>query len=313
MLTIAKTGKIEREEISKNYFNKMAKTRIALIQMKMSSDLQKNMNSAIKKIKEASKKKAKIVCLPELFLSNYFCQKEKHSNFNLAEKIPGKTTNILCTLAKDLKVIIIAPIFEKKTSGIYHNSLVLINEKGKLVGKYRKMHIPDDPQYYEKFYFTPGDLGFKSFKTTQGKLGTLICWDQWFPEAARLTSLQGAEIIFYPTAIGWHPKEKRKFGKSQLNSWISVQRSHAIANGVYVAAVNRVGIEKQGSKKLEFWGNTIVFDPNGNIIAKAKLNEKTVICDIDFKKVENARRHWPFFRDRRIDYYRGILNNPKDA
>ena len=313
MLTIAKTGRIEKEEISKNYFNKMAKTRIALIQMKMSSDLQKNMNSAIKKIKEASKKKAKIVCLPELFLSNYFCQKEKHSNFNLAEKIPGKTTNILCTLAKDLKVIIIAPIFEKKTSGIYHNSLVLINEKGKLVGKYRKMHIPDDPQYYEKFYFTPGDLGFKSFKTTQGKLGTLICWDQWFPEAARLTSLQGAEIIFYPTAIGWHPKEKRKFGKSQLNSWISVQRSHAIANGVYVAAVNRVGIEKQGSKKLEFWGNTIVFDPNGNIIAKAKLNEKTVICDIDFKKVENARRHWPFFRDRRIDYYRGILNNPKDA
>ena len=313
MLTIAKTGRIEKEEISKNYFNKMAKTRIALIQMKMSSDLQKNMNSALKRIKEASKKKAKIICLPELFLSNYFCQKEKHSNFNLAEKIPGKTTNILCALAKELKVIIIAPIFEKKTSGIYHNSLVLINEKGKLVGKYRKMHIPDDPQYYEKFYFTPGDLGFKSFKTTQGKLGTLICWDQWFPEAARLTSLQGAEIIFYPTAIGWHPKEKRKFGKSQLNSWISVQRSHAIANGVYVAAVNRVGIEKQGSKKLEFWGNTIVFDPNGNIIAKAKLNEKTVICDIDFKKVENARRHWPFFRDRRIDYYRGILNNPKDA
>ena len=313
MLTIAKTGRIEKEEISKNYFNKMAKTRIALIQMKMSSDLQKNMNSALKRIKEASKKKAKIICLPELFLSNYFCQKEKHSNFNLAEKIPGKTTNILCTLAKELKVIIIAPIFEKKTSGIYHNSLVLINEKGKLAGKYRKMHIPDDPQYYEKFYFTPGDLGFKSFKTTQGKLGTLICWDQWFPEAARLTSLQGAEIIFYPTAIGWHPKEKRKFGKSQLNSWISVQRSHAIANGVYVAAVNRVGIEKQGSKKLEFWGNTIVFDPNGNIIAKAKLNEKTVICDIDFKKVENARRHWPFFRDRRIDYYRGILNNPKDA
>ena len=229
------------------------------------------------------------------------------------EKIPGKTTNTFCSLAKELKVILILPIFEKKTSGIYHNSLVLINEKGKLVGKYRKMHIPDDPQYYEKFYFTPGDLGFKSFKTTQGKLGTLICWDQWFPEAARLTSLQGAEIIFYPTAIGWHPKEKRKFGKSQLNSWISVQRSHAIANGVYVAAVNRVGIEKQGSKKLEFWGNTIVFDPNGNIIAKAKLNEKTVICDIDFKKVENARRHWPFFRDRRIDYYRGILNNPKDA
>ena len=291
----------------------MTKTRIALIQMKMSSDQKKNMSSAIKRIREACKKKAKVICLQELFLSNYFCQQEKHSNFDLAEKIPGKTTNIFCSLAKELKIIIIAPIFEKKTSGIYHNSLVLINEKGRLAGKYRKMHIPDDPQYYEKFYFTPGDLGFKSFKTNQGNLGTLICWDQWFPEAARLTSLQGAEILFYPTAIGWHPKEKKRYGKSQLNSWISVQRSHAIANGVYVAAVNRVGVEKQGSKKLEFWGNTIVFDPSGNIIAEAKLGEKTIICDIDFKQVENVRRHWPFFRDRRIDYYKGILNNPKDA
>ena len=291
----------------------MTKTRIALIQMKMSSDQKKNMSSAIKRIREACKKKAKVICLPELFLSNYFCQQEKHSNFDLAEKIPGKTTSIFCSLAKELKIIIIAPIFEKKTSGIYHNSLVLINEKGRLAGKYRKMHIPDDPQYYEKFYFTPGALGVKSFKTNQGNLGTLICWDQWFPEAARLTSLQGAEILFYPTAIGWHPKEKKRYGKSQLNSWISVQRSHAIANGVYVAAVNRVGVEKQGSKKLEFWGNTIVFDPSGNIIAEAKLGEKTVICDIDFKQVENVRRHWPFFRDRRIDSYKGILNNPKDA
>ena len=291
----------------------MTKTRIALIQMKMSSDQKKNMSSAIKRIREACKKKAKVICLPELFLSNYFCQQEKHSNFDLAEKIPGKTTNIFCSLAKELIIIIFAPIFEKKTSGIYHNSLVLINEKGRLAGKYRKMHIPDDPQYYEKFYFTPGDLGFKTFKTNQGNLGTLICWDQWFPEAARLTSLQGAEILFYPTAIGWHPKEKKRYGKSQLNSWISVQRSHAIANGVYVAAVNRVGVEKQGSKKLEFWGNTIVFDPSGNIIAEAKLGEKTVICDIDFKQVENVRRHWPFFRDRRIDSYKGILNNPKDA
>ena len=279
----------------------------------MSSDTKKNMNVAIKKIKEASKKNAKVICLPELFLSNYFCQVEKHSNFNLAEKIPGQTTDALSSLAKELKIIIIAPIFEKKTSGIYHNSCVVINEKGKIIGKYRKMHIPDDPQYYEKFYFTPGALGFKAFKTNYGKLGTLICWDQWFPEAARLTSLQGAEILFYPTAIGWHPKEKRRFGKSQLNSWITVQRSHAIANGVYVAAVNRVGVEKRGSKKLEFWGNTIVFDPNGNIIASAKQGEKTLICDIDFKKVENVRRHWPFFRDRRIDYYKGILNNPKDA
>ena len=313
MHIIVKIGKIEKEEISKNYFSKMTKTKIALIQMKMSSDTKKNMNVAIKKIKEASKKKAKVICLPELFLSNYFCQVEKHSNFNLAEKIPGQTTDALSSLARELKIIIIAPIFEKKTSGIYHNSCVVINEKGKIIGKYRKMHIPDDPQYYEKFYFTPGDLGFKSFKTNYGKLGTLICWDQWFPEAARLTSLQGAEILFYPTAIGWHPKEKRRFGKSQLNSWISIQRSHAIANGVYVAAVNRVGLEKQGSKKLEFWGNTIVFDPSGNIVASAKQKEKTLICDIDFKKVENARRHWPFFRDRRIDQYKGILNNPKDA
>ena len=175
------------------------------------------------------------------------------------------------------------------------------------------MHIPDDPQYYEKFYFTPGDLGFKSFNTSYGKLGTLICWDQWFPEAARLTSLQGAEILFYPTAIGWHPKEKKKFGKSQHNSWISIQRAHAIANGVYVAAVNRVGIERRGSKKLEFWGNTIVFDPSGNTIASAKQGEKILICDIDLKKIENVRRHWPFFRDRRIDHYKGILNNPRDA
>ena len=313
MHIIVKIGKIEKEEISKNYFSKMTKTKIALIQMKMSSDTKKNMNVAIKKIKEASKKKAKVICLPELFLSNYFCQVEKHSNFNLAEKIPGQTTDALSSLAKELKIIIIAPIFEKKTSGIYHNSCVVINEKGKIIGKYRKMHIPDDPQYYEKFYFTPGDLGFKSFKTNYGKLGTLICWDQWFPEAARLTSLQGAEILFYPTAIGWHPKEKKRFGKSQLNSWISIQRSHAIANGVYVAAVNRVGLEKQGSKKLEFWGNTIVFDPSGNIVASAKQKEKILICDIDFKKVENVRRHWPFFRDRRIDQYKGILNNPKDA
>ena len=204
-------------------------------------------------------------------------------------------------------------LFEKRTAGIYHNTSVLINEKGKIIGKYRKMHIPDDPQYYEKFYFTPGDLGFKSFKTCQGNIGTLICWDQWFPEAARLTALQGAEIIFYPTAIGWHPKEKKKFGKSQLESWTSIQRSHAIANGVYVAAVNRVGIEKQGSKKLEFWGNSIIFDPNGNILKKANTKESIVICEIDFKKVETTRRHWPFFRDRRIDSYKKILKNPIDG
>ncbi len=291
----------------------MSKTKIALVQMKMSSDLKKNIQNATNKIKIAAKKGAKVICLPELFLTKYFCQVENHKNFNLAEKIPGPKSHLFSLLAKELKIILIISLFEKKTSGLYHNSSIVINEKGKILGKYRKMHIPDDPQFYEKFYFTPGDLGFKSFKTSKGNLGTLICWDQWFPEAARLTALKGAEIIFYPTAIGWHPKEKKKFGKSQLNSWLSIQRSHAIANGVYVAAINRVGTEKQGNKKIEFWGNSVMFDPSGNIVKKANLKENILICEIDFKKVETSRQHWPFFRDRRIDYYKGLLKNPRDA
>jgi len=291
----------------------MSKTKIALVQMKMSSDLKKNIQNAINKIKIAAKKGAKVICLPELFLTKYFCQVENHKNFYLAEKIPGPNSHLFSLLAKELKIILIISLFEKKTSGLYHNSSIVINEKGKILGKYRKMHIPDDPQFYEKFYFTPGDLGFKSFKTSRGNLGTLICWDQWFPEAARLTALKGAEIIFYPTAIGWHPKEKKKFGKSQLDSWLSIQRSHAIANGVYVAAINRVGTEKQGNKKIEFWGNSVIFDPSGNIVKKANLNENILICEIDFKKVETSRQHWPFFRDRRIDYYKGLLKNPRDA
>ena len=291
----------------------MSKTKIALVQMKMSSDPKKNIQNATKKIKIAAKKGAKVICLPELFLTKYFCQIENHKNFNLAEKIPGPNSHLFSLLAKELKIILIISLFEKKTSGLYHNSSIVINEKGKILGKYRKMHIPDDPQFYEKFYFTPGDLGFKSFKTSKGNLGTLICWDQWFPEAARLTALKGAEIIFYPTAIGWHPKEKKKFGKSQLNSWLSIQRSHAIANGVYVAAINRVGTEKQGNKKIEFWGNSVMFDPSGNIVKKANLKENILICEIDFKKVETSRQHWPFFRDRRIDYYKGLLKNPRDA
>ena len=291
----------------------MSKTKIALVQMKMSSDPKKNIQNATNKIKIAAKKGAKVICLPELFLTKYFCQVENHKNFNLAEKIPGPNSIFFSLLAKELKIILIISLFEKKTSGLYHNSSIVINEKGKIVGKYRKMHIPDDPQFYEKFYFTPGDLGFKSFKTSEGNLGTLICWDQWFPEAARLTALKGAEIIFYPTAIGWHPKEKKKFGKSQLDSWLSIQRSHAIANGVYVAAINRVGTEKQGNKKIEFWGNSVMFDPSGNIVKKANLKENILICEIDFKKVETSRQHWPFFRDRRIDYYKGLLKNPRDA
>ena len=215
-------------------------------------------------------------------------------------------------MAKKLNLILLISIFERRTSGIYHNTCVVISDDGKILGKYRKMHIPDDPQYYEKFYFTPGDLGFRSFKTKKGNLGTLICWDQWFPEAARLTALKGAEILFYPTAIGWHQSEKKKFGKSQLESWLTVQRSHAITNGVYVAAINRVGIEKQGNKKLEFWGSSVVFDPNGNIVKKGNLDEQVLICDIDLKKIDTVRRHWPFFRDRRIDSYKNILKNPKD-
>ena len=291
----------------------MSKTKIALVQMKMSSDRKKNIQNATNKIKIAAKKGAKVICLPELFLTKYFCQVDMIKTLIYVKKFLELTVFFFSLLAKELKIILIISLFEKKTSGLYHNSSIVINEKGKILGKYRKMHIPDDPQFYEKFYFTPGDLGFKSFKTSEGNLGTLICWDQWFPEAARLTALKGAEIIFYPTAIGWHPKEKKKFGKSQLNSWLSIQRSHAIANGVYVAAINRVGTEKQGNKKIEFWGNSVMFDPSGNIVKKANLKENILICEIDFKKVETSRQHWPFFRDRRIDYYKGLLKNPRDA
>jgi len=289
------------------------KTKIAIIQTKVSNNEKLNIKNSINKIKLAAKKKAKIICLPELFLSPYFCQTENHSKFKLAEKIPGKKTILYCELAKKLSVILIIPLFEKKTSGFYHNTSIIINEKGKIISKYRKMHIPDDPGYYEKFYFTPGDLGFKSTKTKYAKIGSLICWDQWFPEAARLTVLKGAEILFYPTAIGWHPKEKERFGKSQLDAWITMQRSHAIANGVFVAAVNRTGLEKIGNKKIQFWGNSLIIDPSGNIVARAKSEkEEILICDINLSKIENVRNHWPFLRDRRIDYYKGLTKNPKD-
>ena len=289
------------------------KVKIGIIQSKISDNFKKNLISAIKSIKKAASKKAKIICMPELFLSNYFCQTESHSNFKLAEKIPGKTTKIFCELAKELQIVLMISLFEKKTHGFYHNTSIVINEKGKILSKYRKMHIPDDPGYYEKFYFTPGDLGFKSVKTKFGKIGPLICWDQWFPEAARLTALKGAQIIFYPTAIGWHPKEKRKFGKTQLNSWITMQKSHAIANGTYVVAVNRVGVEKKGNKKIEFWGNSMIIDPSGEIIGElGNKKEEILICEIDYKKIDTTREHWPFLRDRRIDFYKGILKNPVD-
>ena len=289
------------------------KTTIGLIQIKVSNNPITNIENSIKKIKEAAKKNAKIICLPELFLSPYFCQTENHSKFKLAEKIPGPITNTYSKLAKELSVILMISLFEKKLTGFYHNTSIVINEKGKIISKYRKMHIPDDPGYYEKFYFSPGDLGFKSTKTIYGKIGSLICWDQWFPEAARLTALKGAEILFYPTAIGWHPKEKKKFGKAQLNAWITMQRSHAVANGVYVAAINRIGFEKIKNRKIQFWGNSIIIDPYGNVLKQSHFNrEETIICDIDFKKIEDARQHWPFLRDRRIDYYKGLLKNPED-
>ena len=289
------------------------KTTIGLVQTKVFDDQNKNIENSIIKIKEAAKKKAKIICLPELFLSRYFCQSENHAKFKLAEKIPGRLSDIYCKLAKELSVILMISLFEKKTSGFYHNTCIVINDKGKIISKYRKMHIPDDPGYYEKFYFTPGDLGFKSTKTKYGKIGSLICWDQWFPEAARLTTLKGAEILFYPTAIGWHPKEKKQFGKSQLEAWITIQRSHAIANGVFVAAINRIGLEKTGKRKIHFWGNSMIIDPSGNIIAKSESDkEEVLITSIDLTKIETARNHWPFLRDRRIDYYKGLLKNPKD-
>ena len=289
------------------------KTTIGLIQTKVFDNQNKNIENSVIKIKEAAKKKAKIICLPELFLSPYFCQSENHAKFKLAEKIPGRLSDIYCKLAKELSVVLMISLFEKKTTGFYHNTSIVIDDKGKIISKYRKMHIPDDPGYYEKFYFTPGDLGFKSTKTKYGKVGSLICWDQWFPEAARLTTLKGAEILFYPTAIGWHPKEKKQFGKSQLEAWITIQRSHAIANGVFVAAINRIGLEKTGKRKIHFWGNSMIIDPSGNIIAKSKSDkEEVLITKIDLNKIEIARNHWPFLRDRRIDYYKGLLKNPKD-
>ena len=289
------------------------KTIIGIIQSKILNNYNSNLKAVIKNIKKAANRNAKIICLPELFLTNYFCQTENHSNFKFAEKIPGKTSKVFCDLSKELNVVLMISMFEKKTRGFYHNTSIIINEKGKILSKYRKMHIPDDPGYYEKFYFTPGDLGFKSSKTKYGNIGSLICWDQWFPEAARLTVLKGAEILFYPTAIGWHPKEKKKFGKEQLESWITIQKAHAISNGVFVAAVNRVGIEKKGNRKIEFWGNSFVIDPGGNIISKLNSRKEGIlICEVNLSEIEKARQHWPFLRDRRIDSYKGIVKNPED-
>lgn len=286
------------------------KYKAGLLQMRLSNNSEENLNKAVRWVKDASLMGANVICLPELFKTEYFCQIEDTDLFDLAEPVDGKTVKILSSTAKENNVVVIVPIFEKRGEGVYHNTNVVIDENGNTIGTYRKMHIPDDPAYYEKFYFTPGDLGFKSFDTSYGKVGTLICWDQWFPEGARLTALQGANILFYPTAIGWHPKEKEKYGAVQLDSWKTVQRGHAIANGVYVAAVNRVGFEKkriEGHDGIKFWGSSFLADPQGVIIAKAsEEKEEILIGEINIDHLENVRRYWPFLRDRRIDAYSDI-------
>lgn len=280
---------------------------VGLIQAKAHSNPSDNLALTLNKAEQAAKDGAQIICTQELFSTEYFCQSEDHLCFNLAETIPGPTTEAFQQLAKRYSVVLIVSIFEKRGSGVYHNSAAIINTDGSLLGIYRKMHIPDDPLYYEKFYFTPGDLGFRTWETTFGKIGVLICWDQWYPEAARLTAMQGAEILFYPTAIGWHPSEKAKYGKRQYNAWETIQCSHAIANGCYVASVNRVGHEAiNNGDGIEFWGQSFIADTSGQIIKKASQEETVLLCELNLSKVETTRTHWPFLRDRRIDAYSDI-------
>ena len=290
---------------------KMAKsdtTKVALIQMRCGTDPAANLEKAIGFIRNAAKQGAQIVCLPELFRSQYFCQAEDHANFALAEEVPGPTTRRLEEIARESGVVIVASLFEKRAAGVYHNTAAIIDADGKFLGKYRKMHIPDDPAFYEKFYFAPGDLGFKAWPTAHGNIGVCVCWDQWYPEAARLTALRGAQLLFYPTAIGWHPAEKEKYGKAQHSAWETMQRSHAIANGCYVAAVNRVGHEAPaGGAGLEFWGQSFLVAPSGEILAKGSVDrEEIVLADVVWAAVNEHRTHWPFLRDRRIDAYQGI-------
>lgn len=282
---------------------------VGLVQMAVTPDPNANLAHAVAKVEEAARSGAQVICLPELFRSEYFCQKEDAALFDLAETIPGPSTEALSRVAREHHVSIVAPVFERRAVGLYHNSAAVIDEQGNIAGLYRKMHIPDDPAYYEKFYFTPGDLGFRAFDTEVGRIGTLICWDQWYPEGARLTALRGANVLFYPTAIGWHPHEKDEYGPSQRDAWRTIQRSHAIANGVYVAAVNRVGHEKtiEGSAGIEFWGTSFLCDPFGVVVAEASTDkEEILIGEIDVKRIEDVRRNWPFLRDRRIDAYNGI-------
>ncbi len=281
--------------------------KIGLVQNNCSLDAEENLSKAVAGIRKAAGQGAEIVCLQELFRSQYFCREENADLFELAEPIPGPSTEALSAVAKELQVAIVASLFEKRAQGLYHNTAAILDADGSLTGLYRKMHIPDDPLYFEKFYFTPGDLGFKNFETRSSRIGVLVCWDQWYPEAARITSLQGANVLFYPTAIGWHPAEKAQYGEAQLDAWRTMQRAHAISNGVFVAAVNRTGFEGHANSGLEFWGNSFIADPFGRVIAQASTSEEEVlVAECDPKQMDEVRRNWPFLRDRRIDAYSSI-------
>ncbi len=279
--------------------------RLGLVQMRCSAVPRENLAKALELAAKAADRGAQIICLQELFTSQYFCQVEDHKYFQFAEEIPGPSTEAFSKFARERGVVVIASLFEKRSAGLYHNTAAIIDADGAYLGKYRKMHIPDDPLFYEKFYFTPGDLGFRAWQTKFGRIGVCVCWDQWYPEAARLTALAGAQILFYPTAIGWHPAEKAGYGKRQHDSWETIQRSHAIANGCYVAVPNRVGHEApDGGAGIEFWGQSFVVDPTGQIVAKASASEEEIlIVDADLDALDTQRTHWPFFRDRRIDAY----------
>ena len=289
----------------------MAKSKysIAVLQLNLNDNPENNLKKCISWVRDAAAKGAEVISLPELYSSHYFCQSEDTANFSLAEPLYSTSFTAFSALAKELGVVIIVPFFERRMAGIYHNSAYIINTDGTEAGLYRKMHIPDDPHFYEKFYFTPGDIGFKTFPTHKGKVGTLICWDQWYPEAARLTAMQGAEVLFYPTAIGWHPQEKAQYGEKQHNAWMAVMKGHAVANGVYVAAANRIGLEQYvpGTAGIQFWGSSFIAGPQGEILAQASHDqEEILIAEVDLQLQEDVRQNWPFFRDRRIDAFGDI-------
>jgi N-carbamoylputrescine amidase len=289
---------------------------VGIVQMKCTTNKEENLTRATEKIRETAKRGAQVISLHELFAGEYFCRTEDAELFDLAEPVPGPTTERLARVAKELKVALVVSVFERRAAGVYHNTCAVLDADGSYLGKYRKMHIPDDPLYYEKFYFTPGDLGFLNFDTKYARVGVQICWDQWYPEGSRLTAMKGAQVIFYPTSIGWHPHEKGEVGAAQLDSWKTIQRAHAVANGIYVAVVNRVGYEgkpEKGDAGLEFWGNSFVADPSGQVMAEAAQDkEEILVVECDPGKSEDTRRNWPFFRDRRIDAFGGLLERWSD-